>query len=82
MTVNNTTLESSTTTAGGLRAAPTKLLYNKTEAAEMLSLSVRTIENLIANRELIVRRVGRRVLIPHHALMQFTRRDFRTERVQ
>jgi hypothetical protein len=37
---------------------------------------------LIASGELPVRRVGKRVLVPHQALLQFTRKDHRTKRVQ
>ena len=55
-----------------------KLLYSKTEAAEMLSVSVRTIENLIMFSELKARRIGTRVLILHSSLLQFTRRDHKT----
>jgi len=56
-----------------------KLLYSKQEAAEMLSVSVRTIDNLILNGELVTRRVGSRVLIPYSSLLQFTRRDHKTK---
>lgn len=52
-----------------------KLLYSKAEAARMLNLSVRTVDTLIAMRELPVRRIGRRVLIPHSALIAFARVD-------
>ncbi len=59
-----------------------KLMYTKAEAAKMLSLSVRTIEYLIASKELTVRRVGKRVLVPYSSLLAFTRRDHPTGRVQ
>jgi excisionase family DNA binding protein len=58
-----------------------KLAYNKGEAAEMLSVSVRTVDNLLALKELVSRRVGRRVVIPHQAIVQFLRSDHRTVRV-
>jgi excisionase family DNA binding protein len=48
-----------------------KLLLNKKEAAQLLSLSLRTIDNLIHGRRLPVRRIGRRVLIHRRALEQF-----------
>jgi excisionase family DNA binding protein len=51
------------------------LLVSKRDAAAMLSLCVRTIDNLIATKELPARRVGKRVLIPFSALQQFARRD-------
>lgn len=56
-----------------------RLLISKREAAAMLGLSVRTIENLIALRELPARRIGRRCLIERHALERFARRDHRTK---
>lgn len=52
-----------------------KLLYGKREAAQLLSVSVRTLDNLIARKELCVRRCGRRVLISRRALEEFARRD-------
>jgi excisionase family DNA binding protein len=58
-----------------------KLLHTRNEAAYLLSLSVRTIDNLIANKELTVRRFGKRVMIPHHVLVQFIRSDHSTEAV-
>ena len=58
-----------------------KLMYGKVEAAEMLSVSVRTLEHLIANKELTARRTGKRVLISHQSLVQFTRGDHSTRKV-
>ncbi|MFL6435990.1 MAG: helix-turn-helix domain-containing protein [Terriglobales bacterium] len=52
-----------------------KLLYSKAEAARMLSLSLRTIDYLIATGELTARRVGRRVLLSYNSLTLFTRKD-------
>jgi excisionase family DNA binding protein len=48
-----------------------KLLFTKKECALMLSLSARTIDNLIATKELPVRRIGRRVLIHRTSLEKF-----------
>ena len=56
-----------------------KLLHTKAEAAAMLSVSLRTIDTLIALKKLPVCRIGRRVLIPHAALVNFIRRDHLTE---
>jgi excisionase family DNA binding protein len=53
----------------------TKLLYTRKEAAQCLSLSVRTVDTLTATKQLPTRRIGRRVLIPAHALAQFARRN-------
>jgi excisionase family DNA binding protein len=63
----------------GKSSVGVKLLYTKKEAAEMLSVSERTIENLLANKELAARRIGRRVLIAHQTLVQFSRRDHPTQ---
>ncbi len=52
-----------------------KLLLTKREAAHMLSVSLRTIENQIGRKQLVVRRIGRRVLIPVSQIEQFARRD-------
>ena len=54
------------------------ILVSKRDAARLLSLSLRTIDNLIAKRELLARRVGRRVLIERRTLEQFARRDHMT----
>lgn len=54
------------------------ILISKREAAKVLSISLRTLDNLIAAKELAVRRVGRRCLIPRKSLEEFARRDHRT----
>ena len=51
------------------------LLVSKRHAAELLSLCLRTIDNLIAAKQFPCRRIGRRVLIPYNALVAFARRD-------
>lgn len=58
----------------GNEEAP-RLLHSKAEAAQMLNVSVRTIDNLIAFKELPVRRIRRRVLITHSALLNFVKGD-------
>ena len=52
-----------------------KLLYTKREAAQLLSLSVRSIDYLITSCEIASRRVGRRVLIHRDAIERFARQD-------
>jgi excisionase family DNA binding protein len=52
-----------------------KLLYSKKEASEILGVSTRTIENMLARKLLASRRLGRRRLISHAALVQAARRD-------
>jgi excisionase family DNA binding protein len=56
-----------------------RLLLSKREAAAMLGLSVRTLENLLSLKELPARRIGRRCLIERQALERFARRDHRTK---
>jgi excisionase family DNA binding protein len=48
-----------------------RLLYDRKEAARQLSVSVRTLDYLIAARELETRRLGKKVLIPHRELVRF-----------
>jgi excisionase family DNA binding protein len=59
------------------RDAPIAL--SKQEAADLLSVSVRTIDRLIALKELPVRRLGRRVLIPRNAIENLLRHDHPTQ---
>jgi excisionase family DNA binding protein len=55
-----------------------RILLDKKSAAAALSISVRSLENLIRARQLAVRRVGRRTLIPRAALEAFARSDHPT----
>jgi excisionase family DNA binding protein len=52
-----------------------RLLYTRNEAARQLSISVRSVDYLIANKQLATRRIGKRVLIPHSELVRFARAD-------
>jgi excisionase family DNA binding protein len=52
-----------------------RLLVGRDEAAQMLSISRRALDYLVANRELQTRRIGKRVLIPVAALKLFSRVD-------
>lgn len=52
----------------------TPLLHSKTEAATLLSVSVRTIDNLIVYKELKATRIGTRVLISGEEIQRFIRR--------
>jgi hypothetical protein len=47
-------------------------LYDRKSAARQLSISVRSLDYLIAGRELETRRIGKKVLIPHGALSRFS----------
>jgi len=55
-----------------------KLLYSRREAAAVLSVSIRTLDQFIYLKELPCRRMGGRVLIPRPALEAFARRDHPT----
>jgi excisionase family DNA binding protein len=48
---------------------------SKKESAALLGVCPRTVDNLIATKQLPCRRIGRRVLIPYAALVAFARRD-------
>jgi excisionase family DNA binding protein len=50
-----------------------KLLVGREEAAEMLSISRRAVDYLIAQKQLTFRRIGARVLIPVSDLKRFSR---------
>lgn len=50
-----------------------KLLVGREQAAEILSLSIRSIDYLLASKELPFRKVGTRTMIPLSALQSFAR---------
>lgn len=52
-----------------------KLAVGIREAAQMLSVSPRTIQNYIAAKTLPYRKIGRRTVIPVRALEAFLRAD-------
>ena len=54
------------------------LLVSKREAAQMLGVCLRSIDNYIGAKELPCRRLGKRVLIPYSALVHFARHDHAT----
>ena len=56
-----------------------KLTYKRKEGAEMLSVSLRTLDTMIATNQLRVVRVGRSVLIPLDSLQTFLEHDHGTE---
>jgi excisionase family DNA binding protein len=56
------------------------LLHNKRESARLIGLSERMIHTLIATKQIRVRRVGRRVLIPHTELLKFSRPERSTSK--
>jgi excisionase family DNA binding protein len=54
-----------------------RLLYSRNEAAYQLSISARAVDYLIAKKELAVRRMGKKILVPHSELVKFARKDHR-----
>jgi excisionase family DNA binding protein len=56
-------------------APDAKLLVSREEAAQLLSISQRGLDYLIANRRLPTRRIGGRVLIPVADLRRYARGD-------
>ena len=56
------------------RKAPpsgSRLLYDRKEAARQLSISIRSLDYLIAAKTFQTRRMGRKVMIPHGELVRF-----------
>jgi excisionase family DNA binding protein len=56
-------------------AAAEKVLYTKREAAQLLSISLRSLDYLIVSQQLPTRRIGRRVLVHRESIEQFARMD-------
>jgi len=48
-----------------------RLLYDRREAARQLSISVRSLDYLIARKQLETRRIGRKVLITRASLVRY-----------
>lgn len=49
----------------------TRLLWDRKGAAQQLSISVRSLDYLIAGRQLGTRRIGKKVLVPCGELVRF-----------
>jgi excisionase family DNA binding protein len=52
-----------------------KLLVSQEEAAQLLSISKRSVEYLVAARQLSTHRIGTRALIPIEDVRKFARSD-------
>jgi excisionase family DNA binding protein len=50
---------------------PEKILFSKAASAQLLDISIRTLENLITAGKIPIMRIGRRVVISQHALDKF-----------
>jgi excisionase family DNA binding protein len=55
--------------------ADEKLLLSRRDAAQLLSISQRALDYLVATRRLPTRRIGKRVLIPVADLRKYARAD-------
>lgn len=55
-----------------------KLLHSKKNAAQLISVCTRTVDNLIAAKKLKTVRIGRRCLIRHADLLRFIQRGTET----
>lgn len=52
-----------------------KLLYSREDAAIALSISIRSVDCLIAERKLTTRRIDRKTVIPAGDIKRFARAD-------
>jgi len=52
---------------------PTKLLYDRKSAAFVLSISVRSLDYLIAQKRLNTIRLGKKIMLGHGELVKFCR---------
>ena len=50
-----------------------RLLYSRKEAARQISVSIRSLDYIIASKQLDTRRIGKKVLIPHGELVRYAR---------
>ncbi|PYX53826.1 MAG: hypothetical protein DMG76_24075 [Acidobacteria bacterium] len=48
----------------------TKLLYSRKEAAQLLSISLRSIDHLISSQKIQTRKIGKRVLVTSDSLLE------------
>jgi excisionase family DNA binding protein len=55
--------------------AEEKLLLSRRDAAQLLSISQRALDYLVATRRLPTRRIGKRVLVPVADLRRYARAD-------
>ena len=52
-----------------------KLLYDRRSAADALSISLRSLDYLLAGKQLRFRRIGKKVLVPAAELRRFASAD-------
>jgi hypothetical protein len=61
-------------TKAGHQSVP-KLLYSRKDAAFVLSISVRSLDYLVAQKRLAFRKIGKRILFAHNELVKFAKAD-------
>ncbi len=52
-----------------------KLLYSRKDAAFALSISIRSLDYIIAAKELKFRKIGKKILVPAAELARYARMD-------
>ena len=57
---------------------PAPLLLTREQVAKLLNVSLRTVSNLLARRELARRKIGTKTLIPRSSVEAFLRKDHPT----
>jgi len=55
-----------------------EILLSRKRTSEILNISLRTLDHIVAARELRPRRIGRRVLFERREIEKFARRDHQT----
>jgi hypothetical protein len=60
---------------GQRKTTASKLLWSKKEAASMLSISLRSLDYMIAREQCAIRKLGGRILSPHAELLRIARAD-------
>ena len=49
-----------------------RMLYDRKQAARQLSISIRSLDYLIAGKKFDTRRIGKKVLVTHASLVRFS----------
>jgi hypothetical protein len=52
-----------------------RLLYDRKTASQMLSISIRSLDYLLARKTFQTRKIGKKILITHDSLVRFSRAD-------
>jgi len=55
-----------------------KLLYSRKDASFALSISIRSLDIAIANGQIAIRKIGKRVMVPQESLLAYASRDHDT----